>query len=41
MMSKSYPFSSRTKHFVQPKQWASMRVAKEAGKKDREKNYPL
>ncbi len=33
MMSKSYPFSSRTKHFVQPKQWASMRVAKEQEKK--------
>ncbi|NIP30436.1 MAG: aminotransferase class I/II-fold pyridoxal phosphate-dependent enzyme [Candidatus Dadabacteria bacterium] len=32
-MSKSYPFSSRTKHFVQPKQWASMRVAKEQEKK--------
>ncbi len=32
-MSDSYPFSSRTKHFVQPKQWASMRVAKEQEKK--------
>lgn len=32
-MSVSYPFSSRTEHFVQPKQWASMRVAKEQEKK--------
>ncbi|MGH7884056.1 MAG: pyridoxal phosphate-dependent aminotransferase [Thermodesulfobacteriota bacterium] len=32
-MSISYPFSSRTEHFVQPKQWASMRVAKEQEKK--------
>lgn len=32
-MSDSYPFSSRTEHFVQPKQWASMRVAKEQEKK--------
>lgn len=32
-MSSSYPFSSRISHFVQPKQWASMRVAKELEKK--------
>lgn len=32
-MSDSYPFSSRTQHFVQPKQWASMRVAKEQEKR--------
>ncbi|MEE9252508.1 MAG: aminotransferase class I/II-fold pyridoxal phosphate-dependent enzyme [Thermodesulfobacteriota bacterium] len=28
-MSVNYPFSQRIEHFVQPKQWASMRVAKE------------
>ncbi len=28
-MSFNYPFSSRIQHFVPPKQWASMRVAKE------------
>ncbi|MCY4046544.1 MAG: aminotransferase class I/II-fold pyridoxal phosphate-dependent enzyme [Candidatus Dadabacteria bacterium] len=32
-MAESYRFSSRTKHFVQPRQWASMRVAKELEKK--------
>ncbi|NIP30242.1 MAG: hypothetical protein GTN59_06670, partial [Candidatus Dadabacteria bacterium] len=29
----SYPFSSRLSHFVPPKQWASMRVARELEKK--------
>ncbi len=29
----SYGYSSRTKHFVQPKQWASMRVARDLEKK--------
>lgn len=32
-MSRSYPFSARTEHFVQPKQWASMRIAKEQEKR--------
>lgn len=32
-MNISYPFSSRTGHFVPPKQWASMRVAKEIEEK--------
>ena len=31
-MSIEYPFSSRIKHFVPPRQWASMRVAKELEK---------
>ncbi len=31
-MSMTYPFSKRIKHFVPPKQWASMRVAKELEK---------
>jgi aspartate/methionine/tyrosine aminotransferase len=31
-MSIEYPFSSRIKHFVPPKQWASMRVAKDLEK---------
>lgn len=29
----SFPFSSRTEHFVLPKQWASMRIAKEQEKR--------
>lgn len=32
-MSVSYPFSSRIGHFVPPKQWASMRVARDLEKK--------
>jgi len=28
-MAITYPFSKRINHFVQPKQWASMRIAKE------------
>lgn len=31
-MTVSYPFSKRVEHFVLPKQWASMRVAKEIEK---------
>ncbi len=36
-MSVSYPFSSRISHFVPPKQWASMRVARDLEKKTGEK----
>ncbi|MFI5322399.1 MAG: pyridoxal phosphate-dependent aminotransferase [Thermodesulfobacteriota bacterium] len=32
-MAVSYPFSSKISHFVPPKQWASMRVARELEKK--------
>ncbi len=32
-MTKSYPFSKRIEHFVPPKQWSSMRVAKEIEQK--------
>ena len=32
-MSVEYPFSSRIEHFVPPRQWASMRVARELEKK--------
>lgn len=32
-MTMDYPFSSRVEHFVLPKQWASMRVAKELEEK--------
>ena len=31
-MARSYPFSSKISHFVPPKQWASMRVARELEK---------
>ena len=31
-MAVSYPFSSKISHFVPPKQWASMRVARELEK---------
>ena len=31
-MAVSYPFSKRVEHFVLPKQWASMRIAKEIEK---------
>ena len=33
----SYGYSSRTKHFVPPKQWASMRVAREIERKTGQK----
>ena len=36
-MAFSYPFSSRTSHFVPPKQWASMRVARELEKQTGQK----
>ncbi|HEX3034906.1 MAG TPA: aminotransferase class I/II-fold pyridoxal phosphate-dependent enzyme [Thermodesulfobacteriota bacterium] len=32
-MAVTYPFSQRISHFVPPKQWASMRIAKEVEKK--------
>ena len=32
-MAATYPFSERIGHFVPPKQWASMRIAKEVEKK--------
>lgn len=32
-MKVNYPFSSRIEHFVPPKQWASMRVARDVEKK--------
>jgi aspartate/methionine/tyrosine aminotransferase len=32
-MATTYPFSERISHFVPPKQWASMRIAKEVEKK--------
>ena len=31
-MAFSYPFSSKISHFVPPRQWASMRVARELEK---------
>jgi aspartate/methionine/tyrosine aminotransferase len=31
-MAMTYPFSKRISHFVPPKQWASMRIAKELEK---------
>ena len=31
-MTMRYPFSKRVNHFVPPKQWASMRIAKEMEK---------
>ncbi len=36
-MAVSYPFSSKISHFVPPKQWASMRVARELEKKTGQK----
>lgn len=36
-MSIEYPFSSRIKHFVPPRQWASMRVARDLEKKTGQK----
>jgi len=36
-MAVSYPFSSRISHFVPPKQWASMRVARDLEKKTGQK----
>ena len=36
-MAVSYPFSSKISHFVPPKQWASMRVAKDLEKKTGQK----
>ncbi len=32
-MTRSYPFSTRTEHFVPPRQWASMRVARDLEEK--------
>ena len=36
-MAVSYPFSSKISHFVPPKQWASMRVARDLEKKTGQK----
>lgn len=36
-MAVSYPFSSNTSHFVPPRQWASMRVARDLEKKTGQK----
>ncbi len=36
-MALSYPFSSKISHFVPPKQWASMRVARDLEKKTGQK----